>query len=167
MNQDPLVDFKLTAHFGFFEMTASGRHPDLVAANRAWALDEAYPGRLQALVSIATMLESIRVHFGKPGSIHSGARFPTLNRAVGGQPSSQHMKCEAADFHVQGVDLKIAWKWIWAESGLAYGQCLLEGTHGHEPSWIHLSLGEPWRPRSRCREYLRIDASTNKRITSS
>lgn len=136
----------LTPHFTFEEMTATSRSA-LLAENRADA------GRYRAaLTATAEMLEVVRAHFGRPIRVHSGFRCVALNTAIGGSKYSQHMLGEAADFHVDGVALEDVWRWIRDESGLAYGQCLLEHRPGEPASWVHLSLGEPWRPRDRCRQ---------------
>jgi len=134
-----------TPHFSWGEMTATS-HADLEAANRM----EAMPFAL-ALAATAAMLEVVRSRFDRPIRVHSGFRGPSLNAAVGGSATSQHLRGEAADFSIRGVRLEDVADWIVDDSGLAYGQVLIEG-RGGVPSWIHLSLGEPWRARERCRE---------------
>ena len=55
---------------------------------------------------------------------------------------------QAADFHVAGPGLTEAWERI-ADSGVDFGQLILEGWAAGEPSWIHLStVGQ--RSPSRC-----------------
>ena len=44
-----------------------------------------------------TVLQPLRDRVGHPLRINSGYRCPELNRAVGGVPTSQHVKGEAAD----------------------------------------------------------------------
>ncbi len=46
---------------------------------------------------VDTVLQPLRDSWGKPMHINSGYRCPDLNKAVGGQPTSQHVKGEAAD----------------------------------------------------------------------
>jgi hypothetical protein len=99
-----------------------------------------------------TLLEPVRAKFG-PVSIHSGYRGPAVNAAIGGSKTSQHMKGEAADFHCPGAKLEDVMRWIVAESGLHYGQVILEGRNG-PPTWIHLSLGQPYRVGSSCMQAL-------------
>lgn len=43
------------------------------------------------------LLDPIREMWGKPLHVNSGYRCPALNKAVGGKPTSQHLKGEAAD----------------------------------------------------------------------
>lgn len=131
----------LTANITFEEMTNSS-HTALVIQNR-WDAQAHMP----SITTTAVMLQRVRDHFGKPVIIHSGYRNAELDRAVGGV-NGQHPKGEAVDFHIQGVDLVDVYAWIVDESGILYGQCLLE-RHGNQPAtWIHLSLGEPWRTRN-------------------
>jgi zinc D-Ala-D-Ala carboxypeptidase len=90
---------------------------------------------------LATMLQHIRDHFCAPVVVHSGIRSEALNehlRAMGHPASrtSQHMLGQAADFHVHGVGLVEVFDWIRNESGLKWGQLILEGD---PPGWIHLS----------------------------
>ena len=109
---------------------------------------------LEALCS--SLLEPVRAKFG-PVSIHSGFRSKAVNEAIGGSKTSQHMKGEAADFHCPAATLEDIMRWIVVESGLAYGQVILEGHTAGEPTWIHLSLGAPWRVGSQCQQALTFD----------
>lgn len=110
-------------------------------------------GALRALCT--SILEPIREHVGGPVTVVSGYRSPALNAAVGGSPRSQHLRGEAADIHLPaGVDLRETWEWIGWESGIPFGQVLLEGQEPGRPTWIHASLGVPWRNPARCGEIL-------------
>lgn len=145
----------LAPHITWGEMVATG-HRSLADLNA----DESV-AYLDALSEIAGMLSRVRQHFGAPLIVHSGFRCPTLNSVIGGAKSSQHMRGEAADFHVHGVELRTVFDWIRLESGLLYGQVILEGVQKGRPTWIHLSLGEPWRPASRSRQALIMDGAGN------
>lgn len=46
---------------------------------------------------VDTVLQPLRDAWGEPLSINSGYRCPELNAKVGGVPTSQHVKGEAAD----------------------------------------------------------------------
>ena len=46
---------------------------------------------------VENVLQPLRDAWGKPLAINSGFRCPEVNRAVGGVPTSQHTKGEAAD----------------------------------------------------------------------
>ena len=52
-------------------------------------------GNLKALAD--NVLDPLREWYGKPIYVNSGYRCPQLNRMVGGKPTSQHLKGEAAD----------------------------------------------------------------------
>jgi hypothetical protein len=115
---------------------------------------------VKALEALAlTLLEPVRAKFG-PVSIHSGYRNPAVNAAIGGSKSSQHMKGEAADFHCTGATLETVMRWIVVESGLSYGQVILEGHTKGKPTWIHLSLGAPYRLGSSCMQALTFDGKS-------
>lgn len=112
---------------------------------------------VKALATLcATLLEPVRAKFG-PVSIHSGYRGHAVNAKIGGSKTSQHMRGEAADFHCPGAALEHVMRWIVTESNLHYGQVILEGHTAGEPTWIHLSLGTPWRLGSACMQALVYD----------
>ena len=56
--------------------------------------------RLVMMELVKRLLQPLRVAYGKPIAITSGYRSPEVNRLVGGVPSSQHVKGEAADCYV-------------------------------------------------------------------
>ena len=68
------------------------------------------------------------------------------------------MRFEAADFHVKGVELTDVFNWIWKESGLNWGQLILEGWEVRKPTWIHISLGAPYRPKKTSQQVLKFEA---------
>ena len=81
-------------------------------------------------------------------------------RGVGGSPTSQHVLGEAADIVAPSVTVEELHRWIVTESGLPYGQCILEKTAPARPySWVHVSLGEPWRKDTLCRQALVYDGA--------
>ena len=46
---------------------------------------------------VLNVLQPLRDAWGKPLPLNSGYRCPEVNKLVGGQPTSQHLKGEAAD----------------------------------------------------------------------
>ncbi len=91
------------------------------------------------------VLEPVRAHFDRPVVITSGYRPPALNRAIGGAASSQHVKGEAADFHIPGIpNYEVA---SWMERSLNYDQLILEFVEAGRPysGWVHVSYREPYR----------------------
>jgi hypothetical protein len=142
----------LTQHFSFEELTRTGK-ADLQDANRREARD--YFDKLKL---VAGMLEVIRAKFGVV-RVTSGFRGVTLNAATkGASATSQHCKGEAADFVCPAVTVDELHRWIVVESGLAFGQCILEKPPGK--AWIHISLGAPYRDPKRCGESLAYDGKT-------
>lgn len=55
--------------------------------------------RDSVLALVRRVLQPLRDKYGKPMKVNSGYRCPALNEIVGGVPSSQHVKGEAADIH--------------------------------------------------------------------
>ena len=143
----------LSAHFTFDELTRTGQTA-LQGVNRQEA--QACMGALTALAT--TVLEPIRAKFG-PIRVNSAFRGPAVNTAVNGSKSSQHLSGQAADIVVPGVALEVVFAWIVKESGIPFGQAILEGPGG-KVSWIHVSLGEPYRARDKSRQALTWDGKT-------
>ena len=82
---------------------------------------------------LVTVLQKIRVKFGKPVHINSAFRTAVKNKAVGGSPKSQHMYGLAADIHIDGVSPKeIA----------SYAETLLKNTGGIGiyDSFVHVDV---------------------------
>jgi len=151
---------RLSPHFTLRELASTG-HRSLLEDNSRQAQDSTTIRSLTALCE--TLLEPIRVHFAAPVVIHSGYRSGALNKTIGGSKTSQHMRGEAADLHVVGVPLRDVWEWV-ADSGLPFGQLILEGYAAGEPSWLHISLGAPWRDSARCGQVMDavVDKATGK-----
>lgn len=147
----------LTPHFAFDEMTRTGQ-TSLQVKNREEA--QAF---IKPLTQVAEMLEVVRAHFGKPVKINSGFRGKSVNAGTpGASKTSQHMKGEAADFEIPGVDDAEVYRWIVKESGLKFGQCILERPPGK--SWIHVSICGNRDPKS-CQQALRFDGESYKPYT--
>lgn len=69
---------------------------------------------------IENLLEPIREAWGKPLNVNSGYRCSALNKAVGGKPTSQHLKGEAVDITAGSkAENKKLFEMI-KESGLVY-----------------------------------------------
>lgn len=127
---------------------------------------------VQALAALClTILEPIREHVGRPVHVNRpdlwitsrGWRHPA---SLVGSRTSQHRKGEAADFDLGGADLVPVWRWIAWESGLPFGQVILEKSAPSRPwGWVHVSLGAPWRDPARCGQVLVYDGRTYRRLT--
>lgn len=142
----------LSPNFSFEELTRT-THADLQDVNRREAMP--FVDRLKL---VAEMLEVVRKRFG-PVVVTSGFRGPALNARVKGSASSQHCLGEAADIVCPATAVPDLHKWIVTKSGIAFGQCILEMPPGR--AWVHLSLGEPWRPAMKCGQSLFTDDGTS------
>ena len=144
----------LSPHFTFEELTRTSQTA-LQDKNRQEA--QAF---LKPLTELAELLEVIRTHFGKPLKINSGFRGAAVNAGTpGSSKTSQHMKGEAADIAIPGVDDAEIHRWIVKDSGLKYGQCILERPPGR--SWVHVSICGTRDPKS-CQQALTFDGTRYK-----
>lgn len=122
---------QLTEHFTLAEFvwseTADRNHIDNTPSQEV-------VDNLRALCR--NVLEPARVAFGAPIYITSGYRCPALNKAVGGKPTSQHLRGEAADLQVRGVkNLRSLYKII---DRLPHDQLLYESNG--TTKWLHISF---------------------------
>ena len=144
----------LSPHFTFEELTRTSQTA-LQDKNRQEA--QAF---VPSLTKLAELLELVRGHFGKPLKINSAFRGPAVNAGTpGSSKTSQHMKGEAADIAIPGVDDAEIHRWIVKDSGLKYGQCILERPPGR--SWVHVSICGTRDP-ARCNEALTFDGTSYK-----
>jgi len=80
--------------------------------------------------------------------VSSGYRGPEVNKAVKSKPTSQHAIAEAADIQFPGYGgnrVHEVFRWIIFESGIKFGQCILEHKSSRGVWWIHISLPRPYR----------------------
>lgn len=77
-----------------------------------------------------SVLQPLRDAWGKPLKVNSGYRCKALNAAVGGVPTSQHVKGEAADI-AAGNPVKLAR--LAVKLGLPFDQMILY------PTFVHFS----------------------------
>jgi len=96
--------------------------------------------QVQALMALAqNVLQPVRDHFKKGVKCNSGFRAPAVNQKVGGSPTSDHCKGQAADIEIPGVSNYDLAKWI--ADNLKFTQVILEFyTQGVPDSgWVHVS----------------------------
>lgn len=79
---------------------------------------------------VLNVLQPLRDNWGKPLHINSGYRCPELNIEVGGMPTSQHVKGEAADV---ACDKPVELARLAAAMHLPYDQMILY------PTFVHFS----------------------------
>ena len=82
---------------------------------------------------ITNVLQPIRNAIKKPMIITSGYRCAKLNKIVGGKPNSQHLKGQAVDFIINGLEPEYIVKFIQG-MGIEFDQLLNE-----YDSWVHIS----------------------------
>ncbi|MDO4971495.1 MAG: D-Ala-D-Ala carboxypeptidase family metallohydrolase [Bacteroidales bacterium] len=92
-------------------------------------------GCLEQLVE--HILDPLREAWGKPIHVNSGYRCPRLNKEVGGSPSSQHMKGQAADITTGNPADNRRLYHLLSTQNLPVDQAINE----RDFSWIHLSYG--------------------------
>lgn len=116
----------LSTHFTLAELTVT-EHRNI---------DNTAPGSVvEALTRTARGLEGLRTLLGAPVIVSSGYRCPALNKAVGGQPNSQHMLGEAADIICPGFGAPSVVASRLIDSGIDYDQLILEFDR-----WVHISF---------------------------
>lgn len=123
---------RLSTHFTLAELSTTSQKVSNIPSS---------PVIIDSLRGVCTnVLEKVRENFGRPVHIHSGYRSPALNALIGGSTTSQHMKGEAADFHVSGFTVYEVANWI--SENLDYDQLILENfVPGIESSgWVHCSF---------------------------
>ena len=152
------MDVQLSDHFKLSEMMASDyalRH----------GLDNTPDAtEIACLSSLCTnVLESIRSQVGGPIFITSGYRSAEVNIAIGGSPTSQHMKGQAADFHIPGMrNSDVVREIFHAATQIPFDQLILEGDE-NKGGWIHVSYAPSGMER---RQLLSADFSTGKAVYS-
>ena len=85
------------------------------------------------------VLQPVREHYQRGVKCNSGYRAPAVNQKVGGSPTSDHCKGQAADIEIPGVPNADLAQWI--TENLDFTQVILEFyTQGVPDSgWVHVS----------------------------
>ena len=107
-----------------------------------YAIDNSIPEAAKANIAalVDKVLDPLREAWGRPVTVTSGYRCPQLNKAVGGVPTSQHVKGEAADITTGNeVDNNRLFQLI-IKLKLPFDQLIFEkGDIRTGPAWIHVS----------------------------
>lgn len=126
----------LSTHFSLDEFTASQE------ATRHNIKNTPSTAVVENLRMLATLLEQVRTLLGSH-SIHisSGFRSLALNRYIGSNDTSAHIRGYAADFTCPAFGKPIEVAKEIAESNLKFDQLILEGVSQSKPEgvWIHIS----------------------------
>lgn len=83
---------------------------------------------------VSNLIQPLRDKWGEPIRINSGYRSEALNKAVGGVPTSQHVKGEASDLAVDGKAGDLLE--VLEDSGLEFDQAILYRSQ----NFLHVSL---------------------------
>ena len=119
---------RLSEHFSLDEFTASQ------TATRQGIDNTADAVVMENLRSLSALLEQVRELLGGNSiRISSGYRCVLLNRHIGSNDTSAHVRGYAADFTCPNFGTPIAIAKKIAESNLKFDQLIYEGT------WIHIS----------------------------
>ena len=123
---------KLSDNFSFEELTNTS-HYELLEANR-----ESAKAFMKQLKYVAGTLEEIRAVLGVPLRVTSGFRNNTLNKAVGGSPTSGHTKGLCADIVPIGITVTAGFEIILAKKDEcpSLKKCIIEKVRGSE--WLHV-----------------------------
>lgn len=120
---------QITPHFRLSEFSVSGSYPHL-----AEPIPTAFIPNAEKLAR--TVLEPMRVEWGRPFQILSGYRAPALNKAVGGSPTSQHATAAAAD--ITTADVRMLFLLLLRHPDkYPMGQCIWYGT---DRAFLHIAL---------------------------
>lgn len=135
MRLDP--NKKLSENFTLAEMVASDTAKKLKIDNTPTLADIYH---LEELCKM--LLQPIRDAYGKPIKVTSGFRCRKLNQAVGGSPSSAHMRGYAADIKPVSGSYKefeaFVVDFLMAHPEIKFDQVLLE--RKGNTKWLHVSL---------------------------
>ena len=131
MENTLIEDIQLSEHFHLSEFTRSATAIKYGIDNTPCIED------IEALQSLCiNVLEPLRRRFGVI-RITSGYRSPMLNNKIGGSPTSQHMRGEAADIHMSSTEVaKKMFAYIMAN--IDFDQMLLE-MHRGRVHCLHIS----------------------------
>lgn len=102
-----------------------------------------------AMINIGhKVFDIVRSHYGVPIAVTSMYRSPLLNKAIGGSPTSQHMKGEAIDMDADvygGTSNKQIFDFI--RRHLEFDQLIWEFGDEDNPAWVHVSLKRKGKQR--------------------
>lgn len=142
------IDMQLSRHFRLSEFTRSA------TAMRYGIDNEPDVESVEALQNLCIhVLEPLRKRFGVI-KVTSGYRCPELNNKIGGSPSSQHLRGEAADIHVGSLETAKKYYYFILDN-LVFDQMLLEMKRG-KVHCLHISYTAERENRKMVRSEYRV-----------
>lgn len=132
---------RLSPHFTVGEMLRSGVVVMLRIKNvPATEPEEGKPSRDEVMANLRALctcvLEPLRRRVGRV-IVSSGYRCEAVNRAVHGAVHSQHLRGEAADIHVTGLEMCRKYAAVLRRTD--FDQMILEPQNSVLKRWIHIS----------------------------
>lgn len=93
--------------------------------------------QFEAMTLVANrVFEPVRKYINAPITISSFFRSPSVNKAIGGSATSQHVKGQAIDMKRAGQNSRI---FEYIKNNLTFDQLIWEFGTDQEPSWVHVS----------------------------
>lgn len=89
---------------------------------------------------IENILDPLREQYGKPIYVNSGYRCPSLNKAVGGVSTSQHVTGQAVDIRANPIEENKNLFELIKSMNLPFNQLIWEKGSDQYPDWIHISF---------------------------
>lgn len=132
---DSVPNRRLSAHFSLREFVMSAA---AVRHNLPNLPDSDTERRLKALCD--NVLEPLRRRFGRI-LITSGYRSPKVNALVGGVPTSQHVRGEAADLFIPSNEVGER-MFAYIQANLPFDQLIFERNRKSGTRWLHVSYCE-------------------------
>ena len=96
------------------------------------------------------VFELLRVYVGGPIKINSFFRGKSVNTAIGGAKSSQHMKGQAMDIDDNYGVVANSDMYHYIKNNLDFDQLIWEFGDDDNPNWLHVSYVSPEKNRNRC-----------------
>lgn len=143
-------DVKLTDNFTLREFVRSAQ------ARKRGIRNDPGPGDLERIRATALHLQLLRNDVGKL-VVTSGYRAPRLNEAVGGSPTSAHVKGLAGDVYPEDATLLDVMLWYTSrrnDDTVRWDQVILE------PGWVHIGSKHPRSGEQR--KQILVKAGPNK-----
>lgn len=121
----------LTKNFSYDELIHSDKAIELGVENIPNAK------QLKALIGLTeSILQPLRNAMNFAINISSGFRSPKVNSAVGGSPTSDHLKGQAADLQ-SGDNAKMFYH---IKNHMLFDQLIWEYGNDNQPEWVHVSF---------------------------
>ena len=132
-----MTEQNLTDNFSYSEMVKSS------VAERFGILNVPDEHEIERFKNLClNVLEPVRAHYALPVTITSGYRSKELCIQLGSSINSQHIKGEAADIRIKGIDNKELADYIY--KNLDFDQLILEfyNKDDSNSSWCHVSYNK-------------------------